>query len=315
MLKQKFGKNDLGLNFSMAVFASLVVGLVVSFAVQIFAIPTDNYALQLVSTAINTIAIGSTAFVCAAISKTKIVTAAKLNARPPIAHIGWGCLATLFLITFMIPLNAWIIELIVAMGLPVPSVNIDMDIVSMILLACVLPAFCEELVFRGAVAGAIENNKNKLASLAIAGALFSVFHMNPAQTVHQFALGAFLALLYYRSGSLWTTVTVHFFNNIVVVILDAVFGDRVDVFFKNNAVWLFCVGLVCFAGCVVGYLFTTKSKWQQGSPDEEEPKYNKNCLVLLFTGVGICLVVWVLTLIMPTSPEENALAILRTLGE
>lgn len=183
MLKDRFNKNDLGLNFAMAVFATLVVSLLVSIVAQIFSLSSDNVALQLISTAVNTLAIGSMAFVCATISKTKVVSATKMNVAPPIAHIGWGILATLFLITFMIPLNGWIAELIVKMGLPYPDVDIDMPLVWMIILAAVLPAFCEEIVFRGAIAGSLEKNKNKLASLAIAGALFSVFHMNPAQTV------------------------------------------------------------------------------------------------------------------------------------
>lgn len=297
MLKNKFNKNDLGATFALAVLATIIVNLAMSFVAQIFGIAMDNYALKIVFTAINTVAIGSTAFIYAKLSKTNVVTATKMNAKPRVAHIGWGCLATLFLIAFMLPLNNWICKLIVAMGLPDPDVNIQMDLASMIIFAAVLPAFCEEVIFRGAIAGSIEDNKNKLASLAIAGALFSVFHMNPAQTVHQFALGALLALLYYRSGSLWTTVIIHFFNNILVIALSVIFGDEaINVFVDRNAIWLFFVGLICFAGCVVGYMFTTKSKWQAEATEEEEPKYNKNCWILLSSGLVICIGVWIMIL-------------------
>lgn len=296
MLKNNFNKNDLGVGFSIAVFATLIVSLVISFAVQIFSIPVDSYALRIVQTALNTLAIGSAAFICARLSGTNVVTATKMNVKPPLAHLGWGCLATVCLIVCMIPLNGWICKLIVALNLPNPDVNIDFDIVSMIILAAVLPAFCEEVIFRGTIAGALENNKNKLASLAICGALFSVFHMNPAQTVHQFALGAFLALLYYRSGSLWTTAVVHFFNNIFVIALSAIFGEQADLFFERNAIWLFFVGLVCFAGAVCGYLFTTKSKWQSAAADGEEPKYGKNCIILLSVSVAICIAAWIAVL-------------------
>lgn len=314
MLKQYFIKKDLGLNFSMALSATLVINLVMSFVAQIFGIPYENYAFRWVFTAVNTLAIGAMAFVCCAISKTNPVTALKLKVKPSLAHVGWGCLATLFLITCMIPLNGWISELIVSLGLPNPSVNINFDVASMIVLACVLPAFCEEIVFRGAVAGALENNKNKLASLAIAGALFSVFHMNPAQTVHQFVLGAFLALLLFRSGSVWTCVIVHFVNNLFVVVLDAVFGKQAEEFFANNAIWLFFVGLACFVACVVGYLFTTKSNWNKSS-NEEEAKYGVNCLVLLFIAVGICLAVWIATLFVPTNEGSDVVTMAQFVGK
>lgn len=297
MLKNKFNKNDLGATFAFAVLATIIVNLAMSFVAQIFGVAMDNYALKIVFTAINTVAIGSTAFIYAKLSKTNVVTATKLNTKPPIAHIGWGCLATVFLIAFMLPLNNWICKLIVLMGLPNPDVNIQMDLASMIIFAAVLPAFCEEVIFRGAVAGSIECNKNKLASLAIAGALFSVFHMNPAQTVHQFALGALLALMYFRSGSLWTTVIIHFFNNMFVIALSSIFGDEaINLFVDNNAIWLFFVGLICFAGCVVGYMFTTKSKWQAEVTDEQEPKYNKSCWILLASGLVICVGVWIMVL-------------------
>lgn len=295
MLRERYSKNDIGAAFAITLLATVIVSLLVSIVSQIFGNESNRYALLLVSTALNTLAIGGVAFLYAKVSKANVVTATKLKEKPPVAHIGWGCLSTLFLITFMTPLNGWICKLIVAMGLPNPNVSLDMDVVSMIILAAVLPAFCEEIVFRGTIATALEGNKNKLASLAIVGALFSVFHMNPAQTVHQFVLGAFLALLIYRSGSLWTAVIVHFFNNIVVIALSAIFGEAVDVFFEQNAIWLFIVGLVAFAGCVAGYLLTTKSKWQT---DEDEPKYGKKCLILLFVAVAVCLITWALVLVV-----------------
>lgn len=296
MLRNKFSKNDLGVIFAMAVFSTIVISLIVSVVAQIFKIDSNNSVLQIVSSAVNTLVIGAVAFVYSATSKTKVVPAVKMNVKPPVAHIGWGCLATLFLITFMIPLNDWISQGIVALGLPDPDVPLHMDIVSMIFVAAVLPAFCEEVVFRGAIAGSQESNKNKLASLAIVGGLFALFHMNPAQTVHQFALGAFLALLYYRSGSLWTTVIVHFFNNIVVIALSAIFGKAANDFFAHNAIWLFFAGIICFAGAVCGYLFTTKSKWQAEPNGEKEVNYNKSCWILLGFSAGICLITWILVL-------------------
>lgn len=302
MLRQKFNKNDLGASFGFVVLATVVVSLLASIVAQIFDIDLQDgeskaaYAFNIIATAVNTLCIGASVFAYSALNKVNPITATKMKEKPPVAHIGWGCLATLCLITFMIPLNGWICKLIVAIGLPEPGVSLDLDIVSMVICAAILPAFCEEAVFRGAVAGSLEGNKNKLASLAIAGGLFALFHMNPAQTIHQFALGAFLALLFFRSGSLWTTVIVHFFNNIFVIALSAIFGEQVDLFFEKNAIWLFFVGLVCFAGCVAGYLFTTKSKWQAEQTDEEEPRYGKACKILLFTSAGVCLLMWIITL-------------------
>lgn len=313
MLREKYSTNDVGVSFAVVMIAYIAVQLAVTVIAQIFNVDIEaNTTFYIVASAVNTAVIGASAFVYAAITKAKVAPATKMNVKPPIAHIGWGCLATLFLMSFMLPLNGWISQLIVSMGLPEPSVDIPgMNIVAMIFVAAILPAFCEEVIFRGTIAQALEGNKNKLASLAIVGGLFAIFHMNPAQTVHQFVLGAFLALLVYRSGSLWTAVVVHFFNNIVVIALSAIFGESADEFFAQNAIWLFFVGLICFAGCAVGYLFTTKSKWRV---DDEQTKIKGGSLAMLLIAAGVCLFVWILTLIVPTNGEPNAEAVVSLLN-
>lgn len=306
MLREKYSANDAGVSFATVTIAVIAVQVVAAVIAQIFNIDVSNVAFNIVVNVINTLMIGGSAFLYAAVSKTNVVSAIKMKAKPSIAHIGWGCLATVFLITCMLPLNNWIADGIEAIGLPRPSVDIEMDIVSMIFVAAILPAFCEEVIFRGTIAASLEGGKNKLAALAISGGLFAVFHMNPAQTVHQFALGAFLALLFYRSGSLWTTVTVHFFNNIFVIALSAIFGEKIDVFFEQNAIWLFFAGLIGFAGCITGYLFTTKSKWQT---DQEQTKIKGGSLAMLLVAVGVCLLVWILNLVMSGSEDTDVTAL------
>lgn len=314
MLREKYSTKDLGVSFAIVTIAVIAVQLVVAIIAQISGIDVNDATFNIVANAVNTLIIGGSAFLYAAISKTNVVKATKMNVKPSLAHIGWGCLAIVFLITFMLPLNNWIVQLIVLTGLPKPNVNLpEMSVVTMIIISAVLPAFCEEVIFRGTIANSLESNKNKLASLAIVGGLFAVFHMNPAQTIHQFVLGALLALLAYRSGSLWTAVILHLFNNGLVIALDAIWGEQIDVFFENNAIWLFFVGLICFAACVTGYLFTTKSKWQTSQTDGEQSRLTGGSIAMLSVAVGVCLLVWILNLVMP-SEEADAAAIAQALG-
>lgn len=101
-----------------------------------------------------------------------------------------------------------------------------------------------------------------------------------------------MALLVYRSGSIWTSVIVHLFNNVTAVVLSALGADA---FFEANAIWLFFVGLVGFAGCVTGYLFTTKSNW---TTEDEQVKSSPASNVCLGVAVGICAVLWVMMLLV-----------------
>lgn len=290
-----YNKNDLGKSFGLAVAAMLVGSVVLSFVFLPFANSDGSlpdwafWTMQ----ALYALAIGSTTFLYATFTKTDVLTATTIKCPPKLSHVGWGCLATLFLIALMLPINEFFMRLIVSAGLPEPSVDLPMQVVPMILVSCVLAAVTEELLFRGTIARSVANNKNQLAALAICGALFSLYHTNPAQTLHQFVLGAFLALLVFRSGSVWTTVLVHFFNNIVAVVLsftpleDAIFADYWYVFVP--------IGLAGFCACVFGYVKTTHSSWTYN--EEEQCVVDVQSKLFLAAGIAVCAVLWIGSLV------------------
>lgn len=300
MHRLNYEKKDLGPSFAIAVgvmlVASLVLGLIFGENVEGW----QSWLMQGLYTAL----VGSSAFIYAVATKTKVFVATRLNKAPHYAHFLWGCLAVVFLIFCMTPLNNWLMDAIVAMGLDRPSVNVDDNVAGLLIVACLLTCFTEEIVFRGTVAQSLESNSNKLGALAISGALFALFHANPAQTVHQFVLGAWLTLLVFRSGSLWTSIIVHFFNNALVVVLSYTYVGS-DEFWnvQTNIGWvlaLFVVGLVGFGLCVFGYLKTTKSVWQSEQKDEQAQSKERNTQSILFLciGIAVCAILWVSTLLM-----------------
>ena len=306
MYRLNYEKRDMGLSFALAVGVMIVASLALGL---IFGVEASGFTYWLMQ-ALYTVIIGSAAFIYAAVTKTKVFVATKMNRAPKYAHVLWGCLATAFLVFCMTPLNRWLMDAIEAIGLKRPDVNLEKNVVGLLIVACLLPCFTEEIVFRGTVAQSLEGNKNKLASLAISGALFALFHANPAQTVHQFVLGALLTLLVYRSGSLWTSVIVHFFNNAFVVGLSYTYVGS-DEFWnvQHNMGWvlaLFFVGIVGFALSVFGYLKTTKSVWQQDLRNGETEQTdvaknvqrNASSTVLLCVAVAVCVALWVTNLFM-----------------
>lgn len=298
-----YDKNDLGKSFGLAVAMMLVAQFALSFIFYgIFGyIPEGETEPVLSDTAFwimqlcYTLLIGSTAFIYAAITKTEVLEAAALKKAPSLAQAGWGVLAVTFLIMLMLPINDFLMQLIVKAGLPQPSVDLPMQVVPMILIACILPAFTEEVVFRGTVARSLERCKNKLAALAVSGGLFALFHLNPAQTVHQFVLGAFLTMLVLRSGSLYTSSIVHLFNNLAAVVLGFVISDE-TVFTRLWYVFI-PIGLLGFAASVYGMLKTTKSCWRSYGEEEAAPKTDVASTVILIVAIAVCVVLWVINLL------------------
>ena len=321
MRRLNYEQRDLGFSFALATGVMLASALVLSL---LFGGAESGWQFWVMQS-LYTLLIGLSGVVFAAVTKTDFFAASKLNKAPHWSHLLWGCGAVVFLVFCMSQINSLFLDVIESTGLGRPSVSLDDSLVGLIVCACVMPAFTEEILFRGTVAQTLYNHKNKLAALAISGALFALFHGNPAQTLHQFVLGAFLTLLVYRSGSLWTSVIVHFFNNAFVVAMSYTpLGADEFWSFQTNPVWawIFTVGgIVGFALCVFGYVKTTKSSWQsdrqaeqdgqseqvsddgeQAEQDEEKKLriagYTKRSKIMLWVAIGACAVLWIAQLFL-----------------
>jgi len=102
-------------------------------------------------------------------------------------------------------------------GINLPSMS-GIGFIGVLFTVAVLPAIFEEVLFRGLLLNGVKDFGTVRAVL-LCGALFSLYHQNPAQTVYQFCCGAAFALVALRSGSILPTVVSHFINNAVIIIL------------------------------------------------------------------------------------------------
>ena len=83
----------------------------------------------------------------------------------------------------------------------------------MLFLMAVVPAVCEEVVFRGVVYGGYRKSGNKFVAVLLSGLLFGIMHMNLNQALYAFAIGVLLALLLEATNSIWVTMLFHFIYN------------------------------------------------------------------------------------------------------
>lgn len=293
--------------FSLGTLVYLALQLILSFAITAVEKGSAGYWIIL---AVCNAVIGVAAFAYAKLSKRDFVSAASLNVAPHWTHVLWGLFITFGLLNAMIPLNNWICDLFQLMGLKRPSVDLPMQIAPLIIVASVIPAVSEELLFRGTVGNALSHGTTSpWKGILISGALFSLFHMNPAQTVHQFALGCLLTLLVYRSGSVWTAVIIHLFNNVTTVLL-AYFVEDTG-FYTQNAVWIFLGGIAICAAAFAGYLFTSKvndntvyfESSEQNDQNPRESELNGNTApfaggtATFIIAVAVCAALWIVTLL------------------
>ena len=83
-----------------------------------------------------------------------------------------------------------------------------------ILVVAVLPALCEEPLFRGLILSALLPRLSTGWACLLVGLLFAAFHLDPYRLASTAFLGAFLALLVARTGSLLAGVFAHLLNNL-----------------------------------------------------------------------------------------------------
>lgn len=88
------------------------------------------------------------------------------------------------------------------------------EMVLTFLVMCLVPAFCEEFLFRGAI---LTNCLpfGRANAILISSLLFGLMHQNAEQIFYAFGAGLVLGLVYERTGSIWNCFFLHLINNFV----------------------------------------------------------------------------------------------------
>ena len=105
----------------------------------------------------------------------------------------------------------------------------------MLFFMAVVPAFCEETLFRGVVYGGYRKHGNKFVAVMLSGFLFGIMHMNLNQALYAFAIGVLLALLLEATNSIWPTILFHFVYNAQSCCLMYFVEELVPGFYSNPA--------------------------------------------------------------------------------
>ncbi len=125
------------------------------------------------------------------------------------------------------------------------------EVILSILSVAVIPALCEEFLFRGVILSQLMPFGQTTAIITSA-ALFGMMHQNILQSLYTTLLGIVLGILYVRTRSIWCGVLVHFFNNLYSVIQDVLVNmENTDV--SERLLGLF--GLLVLAGGTFGVIF------------------------------------------------------------
>lgn len=98
-----------------------------------------------------------------------------------------------------------------------------LDYVSIVISIALVPAFCEEFLFRGFVQSSFEKKLNIFWTIVITSIIFAVFHFNPFALLPLFVLGAYFSYVVYLTDSIFISVILHFLNNFFTITMFAIY--------------------------------------------------------------------------------------------
>ena len=219
-----FGKNSRaassGAVYSAAVCLYIVLSLIVSLIISGAGLAGDAPAY--LGYICSPVAIALALFFAVAVLKIPVRDFVPKKCRPKYIVIAF--LAIFGLLFAVSPLNTLFVNFLTELGyVPVQSSLPSLEgggMAGAIIVVAVLPAVCEELLFRGAILRGAEEGAGTAAAVLLSAVLFMLYHGSVEQPIYQFICGCVFALMAVRSASVLPSMLAHFVNNAVIIVFE-----------------------------------------------------------------------------------------------
>lgn len=142
-----------------------------------------------------------------------------------------------------------------------------------------VPAIFEELIFRGIIFNGLNKRFKTIHAMLLSSLLFALYHANLQQLVYPFILGMIMSWLVARTGSIFSSMIVHFINNFIVVLSAYLYNTTGFSMNLPSQWWSYLVAVIL--PLVAGFIFFLIDKFYFKHKDKEQiEKENKTSLFL-----------------------------------
>ncbi len=188
-------------------------------------------------------------------------------------YVGAIVISILVLVLLNPIINCWQV-LLDTIGHQSSEIPITVDTVANLFLALTLyaliPAICEEALFRGVILNGLRKY-GVLPAVLISASFFALMHMNLVQFPYTFCLGIVFGLVVYYTRNLWLSVIMHFVNNASVLII-GYFTLNIEYTFVWYDILIGIAGLL-LCGVLVYFLIKFLNKKFSAKLDQTERPY------------------------------------------
>lgn len=155
--------------------------------------------------------------------------------------------------------------------------NLILGLISMAL----IPAICEELLFRGVVLGGMLNfaktNKARIIAVILSAVIFALIHQSALQIVYPFAMGLVFGFIYLYTGNLLYNIILHFVSNGFVVCVNYYYAvnniTQGEISYSAGYIlssivqFIFCLALAFGAIWIIRLIMKNKSPFMVNESD------------------------------------------------
>jgi len=94
-----------------------------------------------------------------------------------------------------------------------------------VIVIALTPAFCEEILFRGFIQTSFEMRTTPFKAALFTALFFGLYHFNPYGLLPLIGLGLYFGYAVYVTDSIVTSISLHFLNNFISVVLFFIYGE------------------------------------------------------------------------------------------
>ena len=161
-----------------------------------------------------------------------------------------------FAITNQLPENSPTRQMMEEIVQQFVATETNFDLLMLFLAAVITAAICEEFLFRGLLLNLLRHRGGWISAIIASAVLFALFHLNPIVLLPVGLVGAYLAVLVWRSNSLYPAILAHGLNNLIALFgLPLIFNETT----YTEHLWLILgVSITTLAVAFLAYLRVTE---------------------------------------------------------
>ncbi|SHH95024.1 CAAX protease self-immunity [Clostridium collagenovorans DSM 3089] len=202
--------NTVSYSLMVRILAALALNSCIGFISGLFKIPKSNYTVFWISQAIITISITYIAIYSSKLSKSIKLSDALKKPKVPLKDfikILFICISIVYLVGVVFHGIKNVQNNSISSTLQL-SFSTKLPMIFSFLTLCIIIPFCEEVLFRGYIQGALVN-MSPMTKIVITSLLFALIHSSVSQVIFAFALGSIFSIITIKYESILPSSIIH----------------------------------------------------------------------------------------------------------